>query len=917
MKLDSLIAIAFAATALSGAWGADWHVDANNGNDAWDGTSAAIPSQEAVEAAIAAGEAVPGPRKTLHAMMSDERVVAGDTVHAAEGDYCEGGAVNGTGKTVNRVQVKAGVTLKASGSRDATFISGSDGTYAAGAYSNGAVRCVYFVAPPDKADYGRGIVKGFTLQKGRTANDSEHGGASTGGGLLVECVLKNNGCSHSSRGGTMNGGTALRCRFVSAARGFLGFSSTVVVDSIVEASGAFYSGCKIYNSTFAGDGYVKDSKSYNCFFIGEGTTESNQKNNNGTPSYHYNAYSREKFHATSCSTNGACRTVTAGQTPYDETTLRPSVSSVAIDAGTISYYETATNGWKAAWLVECGKDYYGGERVVNGKIDVGCGEMQMRDTVVTITDECGGLVVDGAEKGESSIGRGVTKDVVFSRTFTSDRLCLGVNVDGVFYSFGGTTSDIPQTVSLSWSLRHDYTIAAVYEENQKDWYVNPGPLGDDGNRGYHRLCPRKTLAKAMELASEDSGNIVHAAAGVYDSFPEGYSGNSRVVVKKGVGLVADDWPAKETAIVGEKDTTSSNKDSYGNGDNAVRCVEVNDGGYVRGFKLTGGRTNFGDGESACGGGALLKGSSALIDCEVTGNGCKYRGRGVRCVSSSGAIIRTYVHDQSCGSYEVYYGTVVDSCVKCPASNNPYYGTSTILNSTMLGGSVRTNTKNMKIINSYLVSASSPSAAASSVSTNCVFVNTSAKAMGDWCTCDPATCRFEASVDDNLDENSKPKSRSSALIDSGDRALYDKYYPSAWAQFKDLDIACGQRVYNGEIDVGAAEYDWRGDYASKVNSKVEVASADPDTVLVEQGIDIKAGDTLRLRVKLHAGGTVSLNISGGATVMVDGAEIEGVAGVYAFGGEKGAVCEIAVSAGEAGAVLSSVALPKHGTVVVVR
>jgi hypothetical protein len=283
-------------------------------------------------------------------------------------------------------------------------------------------------------------------------------------------------------------------------------------------------------------------------------------------------------------------------------------------------------------------------------------------------------------------------------------------------------------------------------------------------------------------------------------------------------------------------------------------VEVNDGGYVRGFKLTGGRTNFGDGESACGGGALLKGSSALIDCEVTGNGCKYRGRGVRCVGSSGAIIRTYVHDQSCGSYEVYYGTVVDSCVKCPASNNPYYGTSTILNSTMLGGSVRTNTKNMKIINSYLVSASSPSAAASSVSTNCVFVNTSAKAMGDWCTCDPATCRFEASVDDNLDVNSKPKSRSSALVDSGDRALYDTYYPSAWTQFKDCDLRGGQRIYNAQIDVGCGEYDWRGDFASTLGSKVAISEMGPN-VMVDSAsnIVVPEGDSIALSLPPRSAG----------------------------------------------------------------
>ena len=116
-------AFVFAATTATMAYAADWYVDANNGNDDWDGTTATIPTQ----ATIDEGGTIAGPRKTLHAMMSDERVVAGDTVWAAEGDYKEGGEVNGEGTTINRVQVKGGVTLRASGSRDNTFISGAKG----------------------------------------------------------------------------------------------------------------------------------------------------------------------------------------------------------------------------------------------------------------------------------------------------------------------------------------------------------------------------------------------------------------------------------------------------------------------------------------------------------------------------------------------------------------------------------------------------------------------------------------------------------------------------------------------------------------------------------------------------------------------------------------------------------------------
>ena len=183
------LAFAFAVGAATMAYAADWYVDANNGNDAWDGSTATIPTQ----ATIDAGGTIAGPRKTLHAMMSDDCVQAGDTVWAAEGDYNERGIVNGTETTLNRVQVKGGVTLRASGSRDKTFISGADGTD--GAYSAGATRCVFFLPPSDDDSangYGYGIVKGFTIRNGRTAKDTEYGGGSSGSGLLVECDFQNN-----------------------------------------------------------------------------------------------------------------------------------------------------------------------------------------------------------------------------------------------------------------------------------------------------------------------------------------------------------------------------------------------------------------------------------------------------------------------------------------------------------------------------------------------------------------------------------------------------------------------------------------------------------------------------------------------------------------------------------------------------
>ena len=836
-NLISVIATVLVMAAATASYGVDYYVDANYGNDAWDGTTAVIPDAATIEA----GGTIAGPRKTLHAMMEDDRVVAGDTVWAAEGDYNEGGITNGTSKTVNRVRVKAGVMLCASGSRDATFITGSGGSYVSGAYSNGAVRCVLFRDPPSGAAYGYGIVKRFTLRNGRTANTSEHGGASTGNGLLVECDLRGNGCSDSSRGGTMNGGNALRCRFYSSDRGYLGFASTKVVDSLVVVGGTFYSNTKTYNCTFSGGGYHRNGSSYNCLYIGNGAASNAQSVNGKDLAKHYCSFSRANFNLSNCTTNGTCRVVTEAETPYDATTFRPLAGSVAVDAGTMSYYATATNGWNAAWLAECGKDYYGGARVVNGTIDVGCGEAQ-DDSVLTISDDFDGLVVSGAAIGATDISKGSSVDVTFARTFTADRLCAGVEVNGVFHSFGGTTSDAPYSVTFLASVG-DYKVSAVYE-TQKDWYVSP--TGDNANKGYHKNCPRRTLDAAMELATENAGHVVHAAAGVYDEFAEGADARNRVTVKAGVGLVADEWPLKETVIKGARATVDA--DASGNGANAVRCVYVNSGGYVRGFKLTGGRTVKKEGNEgpACGGGASNYG--ALIDCEVTGNGCNYRGRALY---GSGTLIRCYVHDQECGNFEVYNGNIVDSYVMSTGGSSvSYYGTSGyVLNSTVQGGATRSSKGYFRAYNSYLeVVSAADSSSGGVICTNCVFSLPASSAILAGCSYDENTCSFSASRADNLGENMRPKTAASPLVDAGSKALYDARFPKAWEQFKGRDFANGQRVYNGQIDVGCGEYDFRGDFAAMLGPRVVISEMGPNvTTNAVPNVVVPEGDSITLSV----------------------------------------------------------------------
>ena len=836
-KIKKCAMCAMSVIASTVGFASNYYVDANYGNDDWDGTTATIPSQ----AVIDQGGTIPGPRKTLHAMMSDARVVAGDTVWAAEGDYNEGGDVNGTAVTTNRVQVKGGVKLCASGARDATFISGANGID--GAYSNGAVRCVFFL-PPAKSSDGYGIVKGFTVRNGRTCASNEFGGGATGAGLMVGCDFQNNGCQNKDRAGTINGGYALRCKFTSVNRAFQAYNQSRIINSLL-LTGTFYSKCRIVNCTFLGSSCPRNSSTYNCFFIGTGAADSTQCVSDNK-SKHYNTYSRSEFNLNYCTPDETCRVVSAAETPYDETTFRPFAGSAAIDASNASHYRDTTNGWVAAWVAEADKDYYGNDRCVNGAIDVGCGEKQpVEGSPLAIVDELDGLVVTGANKGETQLVAGEDYNLTFSRTLTSDRLCLGVTVNGEFLSFGGTTSNVSHTVTLHGQEGQDNYIFAVYETDQKDWYVSP--TGNDANKGYHKNCPRKTLVEAMKLATANAGHVVHAAAGIYDS-GEASDGScsNRVVVTKGVGLVADEWPLRETVIKGAADTTSD-ADSNGNGPAAVRCAYVNSGGYVRGFKLTGGRTKKridSDDKSSYtqGGGAYLS-SGALVDCEIASVGCTFRGPAAAASDGSSAVIRCNVHDIVSGSYNVYGGRIIDTyivggCYNCPV----------VLNST-LTGQMRANTHTI-VANSYM-----QYAARAAFCTNCVFTRVADTAMSEGATYDPETCRFGVALASNLDENYRPSSPTSPLVDFGDKELYDKYFPAAWVQFKsDTDRTGGQRIYNAQIDVGCGEYDFRGDFAGYLGTKVSIPAMGPNvTTNAARNIVVPAGETIDLAMPPKASG----------------------------------------------------------------
>ena len=190
------------ALLFSGAlFATDYYVDANNGNDDWDGTSATR------------GAGNVGPKKTLVGAMAITGLGRGDVVYAAEGYYTNGVAEVGTSRY--RVSVPANVHLVASGRVSETFIVGEEAPAEAAdrdAYGNGtgSMRCVYL------SSAARLI--GFTVTGGRTpvgTKDSASSGGGIGGSsntFVFDCIITNN--VSAFRGGAIYyGPSVVRCYF--------------------------------------------------------------------------------------------------------------------------------------------------------------------------------------------------------------------------------------------------------------------------------------------------------------------------------------------------------------------------------------------------------------------------------------------------------------------------------------------------------------------------------------------------------------------------------------------------------------------------------------------------------------------------------------------------------------------------------
>lgn len=511
-------------------------------------------------------------------------------------------------------------------------------------------------------------------------------------------------------------------------------------------------------------------------------------------------------------------------------------------------------------------DFLGNPRKVGGHIDIGAIEAQSDAADPALgTIQLGSGVAVRAGSGIASLPRGFVSSISSSSTSVSlvalrsgDRRFVVTGSES-FSRYPGDSSndasfDIPAAGSADVVNLADP--AAVF-------YVD-AVNGNDANDGKTPATAKKTLAATLPSAAY--GSIVHAARGDYDEGSQTYAvGNlldtandpevihspSRGVVRAGVLLVADEGP-DVTFISGTIDNSNGN----GIGESAVRCITAVNASVVRGFTLRNGGTFARTGDAYdenMGGlvislpGRLKPDGTALFENCVFSNGyartaglvaggifshCKFSGGH----STSGANISMYSRFENClllndatQDTGMRYSAGMHSCT--------YIATKGKSN----GANVEFGQSQFDLgacfVNSILATPNMTGGNAFAMKnmTNCLFVTGGGNA-----TVDPATSAnviTVATVADALamlDDSYAPLA-GSALVDAGDRTLLAKL-----AGGGATDLAGGQRIYGGQVDVGAFEYDLRPAIAKALNRRVAVSAAGEEVVLADGVVRIPDG-----------------------------------------------------------------------------
>ena len=456
----------------------DWYVDAVNGSDD--------------DCGFTPGTA----KKTFKEMFGTGLVVAGDTVHAAEGTYSNGVTV-ATGEMVgSRVFVPANVTVVADGAAERTIILGAAANPGANTYGLGtnAVRCV---------SLGSGsVIRGFTLTGGRTGKSAGPNGEDVkeykeniGGGVYgrgkssgtVECCIISNNIAYRGGGASY---TALRkCRVYgnfgtdTSGNGSAQYRGSAVGTLFKGNTGKYgvmyvgsLTGCTVIHGGSSSDLGVYATSSctlrnciLRCLCLMKTTT-----------SIAYNSYfdrrptDESTYHNIDTNTS---KVVTADRLQLDDDG-RPIVgANDAIDMANPSYYDAATLG---------DTDASGFQRVMNGALD------------------CGALEADWRPKYTGDIGRNHRAFAVKSATpgvvETTNSTVMVLSGQVLEATWANTTGKaLPHEVAFRVTGNGELALTVNGETARY--------TADDGDVVYNFLsaAPSATLAFAYTGGEDDEG----------------------------------------------------------------------------------------------------------------------------------------------------------------------------------------------------------------------------------------------------------------------------------------------------------------------------------------------------------------------------------------------------------------------------
>ena len=413
---------------ISVLYGTDYYVDAENGSDADNGFTSKTP------------------KKTLAAIAA-LAVHEGDVIHAAPGTYDAGHQMGPKNTyTYSRVVLQPGVSLVATGDRDATVLAGSEAEFPMDANGNGtnATRCAYLSSDS--------LLKGFSITHGRAGlwpmPDDDYRGAGVFAAdqtaRVVDCLFTD--CTGSSGSGVAGWrGTYVRCEVRQCKSAFDGVT---LISCFLDRCAMAVSGndnCTVRNSVIIPEG---GNKSFNtrgaevCNTLFYGPT--------GKGNRYVNCIcaTNSSYTLWDCDTSadGLLITNVADLAVNYDSRFRPVAGSILIDAGDNAALGPLDEDTK--W------DLDGAPRVMNGSVDIGMCEWDIRPDVkvalgrrvlsvdwvssaVVVTDEGVSLSGDGAEveltanlRGETSLSLAATVSGGVLKGFVDGVLLATLAADG-------------------------------------------------------------------------------------------------------------------------------------------------------------------------------------------------------------------------------------------------------------------------------------------------------------------------------------------------------------------------------------------------------------------------------------------------------------------------------------------------------